>query len=162
MHLDACDRLFSLHAASSSTPPVGEIRGCLRGLRSRSMFFFLFYSTAGVPPRSGRYVGNKITKQYVDEFHFTEEVRANCLAQCLAPPTPPFSGLCFAGVNCFFGLLQPQSCRCIAPASCGSASALSERSAALHSKAQDQTKISLLLSIFSPLHRKNGSKIKLP
>ena len=26
--------------------------------------------------RSGRYVGNKITKQYVDEFHFTEEVRA--------------------------------------------------------------------------------------
>ena len=30
MHLDACDRLFSLHAASSSTPPVGEIRGCLR------------------------------------------------------------------------------------------------------------------------------------
>ena len=30
--------------------------------------------------RSGRYVGNKITKQYVDEFHFTEEVRAKCLA----------------------------------------------------------------------------------
>ena len=29
--------------------------------------------------RSGRYVGNKITKQYVDEFHFTEEVRAQRL-----------------------------------------------------------------------------------
>ena len=35
--------------------------------------------------RSGRYVGNKITKQYVDEFHFTEEVRAKTARQKKLP-----------------------------------------------------------------------------